>query len=68
MATAAKKAPLIIELGTDKDTPNTRRFKEDERPKEARPFIGTVYITDEGLALLGTTKPERIRITVEAIG
>lgn len=66
-AAKATATPLVLNFAYDKDTPGTLRYKEEERDNHARPFIGTLYLTKEGVALLGgnTTK---LTVTIEAAG
>jgi hypothetical protein len=65
-ATAAPLA-LVLNFDYEKETPGTLRYKEVERANSARAFIGTLYLTKEGVALLGgnTTK---LTVTIEAAG
>lgn len=65
-ATPAKAKTLVREFSVEKDTPNTKRFKEDQDDDSVRAAIGTIYITKKDLMPLGNTS--RIRVTVEAIG
>lgn len=64
--TKAKPAILVLEFGVDKDTPNAKRFKQDEPEDGSRPEIGSIYLTKKALMPMGNTS--RIRVTVEAIG
>lgn len=65
-ATTAKKAVLVAEFEMEKDTPNAKRFKQDEPEDGSRPSIGSMYILKRDLTKMGNTS--RIRVTVEAIG
>lgn len=66
-STKTKTGPLVLTLDYDKDTPGTLRFKEQERPNGARPFIGTLYLTKEGVVLLGGNT-SKVKVTIEAAG
>ena len=70
MATTTKapvKGPLVLTFDFEKDTPNTLRFKEQERPNDARAFVGSLYLTKEGVVSLGG-KTTKIKVTIEAAG
>lgn len=65
--TTAKAAPtsLLLTFTNEKDTKNTRRFKEDH-DGDGRPAIGTLYITTEALAAAGLADANSLTVTVEA--
>lgn len=62
----AQAATLVREFVMEKDTPNTKRFKEVQDDESVRPTIGTIYVLKKDLMDMGNTS--KIRVTIEAIG
>lgn len=63
---ATNSTKLVAEFAMEKDTPNAKRFKQDENEDGSRVSIGSFYILKKDLVKMGNTS--RIRVTVEAIG
>lgn len=57
---------LEVTLTAEKTTKNTVRYREEET-EEIPPVFKTLYIQKEALGLLGSTRPEKLKVTVEVV-